>query len=61
MIRLETQNFWQEYCAVLQAEEQGNCASCYGWGNHGYDDENNEMVCYACCGTGMHYPFVRGA
>lgn len=36
------------------SEEQGNCASCYGWGNHGYDDENNEIVCYACFGTGKY-------
>ena len=49
-----TEQVWQEWCAVLQAEELGDCESCWGWGNHGYDDEGREMVCYTCFGTGKY-------
>ena len=50
----DTEQSWQEWCAVLQAEVTNTCMSCGGWGNHGYDDEGREMVCHACYGTGKY-------
>ena len=43
---------WSEWVLVTQTEATDTCTSCGGWGNHGYDDEGRELVCYACNGTG---------
>jgi hypothetical protein len=60
MVRFETQQSWQEWVVLTQAEATDTCISCYGWGDHGVEEETGCLyTCYACCGTGKYYPYKR--
>jgi hypothetical protein len=62
MLRFETQESWEEWVMLTQAEAADTCMRCGGWGDHGFEEETGRLyTCYACCGTGKYYPYKRAA
>lgn len=59
MIRLETQDSWQEWVRVAEAEATNTCMSCGGDGHHGYDEADCLYICYGCGGTGRYFLGAR--
>ena len=50
---------WNDYCQMQQMIASNICTSCYGYGDHGYEEEAGcQLVCYRCYGTGKEDPEV---
>jgi hypothetical protein len=57
MLRFETQESWEEWVMLTQAEATDTCMRCGGWGDHGVEEETGCLyTCYACGETGKYFP-----